>query len=263
MTYHSRSTPDEAGEGRPLFGIRFSGATFEEMVHDLSAKPLPGQGVRMVVTANLDHIVQLRDHAGLRKAYERAWRRTIDGAPVLLYARWRKAGVPGRVTGADLFPALLARFEPSSHRPFFVAASGEIAAGLRRWGAGKGFTPDSIGIDVPPFGFDANEGYGERLADAIREHGTTHLIFGLGCPKSETWIDHHRDQLGDCYAIAVGAALGFFVGTDRRAPGLVGRIGMEGLWRVGQEPRRLSRRYFVRSWGFLAAITDDLRRTKK
>lgn len=245
--------------GERLFGYGFSPATFAQVLDAVAAMPEPGQGVRMLVTANLDHVVQLRRNAGLRAAYDHAWMRTIDGAPVLAYARLRKRAVPGRVTGADLFPALLDRFQPGRHRPFFVAASDEIADGLRARLIERGFTPDEIGTDVPPFGFEKDEAFGAALAERIRAHGTTHLLFGLGCPKSEIWIDRHCAMLGDCYACAVGAALGFFVGTDKRAPAIVGKIGMEWLWRVGQEPRRLARRYFVSSWGFLGAIADDLR----
>lgn len=244
---------------RPLFGYRFTTETLAELIAQATAEPEPGEGVRLVVTANLDHIVQLRSNAHLRLAYQHAWRRTIDGAPVFLYARMRGLGVPARITGADLVPELLQHLQPGIHRPFFVVASEPIAIALRQWASARGFAADACGIDVPPFGFESDLGYGAALAERIRGNRTTQLLFGVGCPKSETWIVEHESRLGDLYAFAVGAALAFFVGIEHRAPRLVRRAGFEWLWRVYQEPKRLARRYFIHSWGFAAALMDDIR----
>jgi N-acetylglucosaminyldiphosphoundecaprenol N-acetyl-beta-D-mannosaminyltransferase len=245
--------------GRPLFGFQFDGDRLETLVSAVATMPAPGQGVRLLVTANLDHIVILRKNPALRRAYDHSWRRTIDGTPVWVYARMRGARVPERVTGADLVPELLPRLAPDQHRLFFVVATEEIGRRITAWAALRGYPVDAVITEVPPFGFERDEVFGMALARRIRDHGTTHLFFGVGCPRSETWIDGHRDQLGDLYALAVGAALGFFAGVERRAPPVVRRLGMEWLWRVHHEPRRLGPRYFVRSWAFFAAVAGDLR----
>ncbi len=245
---------------RSIFGIEFSRTSLDELVDDLLSPPERGQGARLVVTANVDHVVQLRQNPGLQAAYAHAWRRTIDGFPVYLYARARGLGVEEKVTGADLFPMLMERFKPSLHRPFFVCADEEIAQGLRQWLIARGMLGDAVGYAVPPFRFEHDEAYGAWLAAQIRSHGTTHLLFGVGCPKSEIWIDRHRDQVGDVYACAVGAALAFFTGSLTRAPYAVRRAGFEWLWRAMQEPNRLLKRYFLHSWGFLAAVVDDVRK---
>jgi N-acetylglucosaminyldiphosphoundecaprenol N-acetyl-beta-D-mannosaminyltransferase len=254
------SAPAPDGAGRPLFGIAFSGDSVAELEDAIAAGPEGAQGVRMLVTANLDHVVELQGNPALREAYLHSWRRTIDGAPVLLYGMARGSGVTHRITGADLVPTLLPRLDPARHRLSFVVATDEIARRLRTWAVEQGFPADGVLFDVPPFGFEHDRVYSEALAARIRATGTTHLFFGVGCPKSEVWIDRHRDRLGDLYALAVGAALGFFVGVERRAPRLVSTLGFEWLWRVAREPRRLAPRYLVRSWGFVGAVVDDLRR---
>jgi N-acetylglucosaminyldiphosphoundecaprenol N-acetyl-beta-D-mannosaminyltransferase len=251
---------EEAGEsGRPLFGIPFSPDTVAELEDAIVAGPVPGQGVRLLVTANLDHVVELQANPALRRAYLHSWRRTIDGAPVLLYGMARGSGVTHRITGADLVPTLLPRLRPGRHRLAFVVATDEIARRLGAWAADRGYPADHLVFDVPPFGFEADEAYGEALARRIRDTGTTHLFFGVGCPKSEVWIDGHRDRLGDLYALAVGAALGFFTGVEKRAPRVLSHLGLEWMWRVAREPRRLGPRYLVRSWGFVGAVLGDLR----
>jgi N-acetylglucosaminyldiphosphoundecaprenol N-acetyl-beta-D-mannosaminyltransferase len=251
---------ESARDGRrTLFGYSYATESADQIAALATAEPNTGQQVRLIVTTNLDHIVQLRQNEGLRHAYDRAWRRTIDGAPVFLYSKLRGIGIEHRITGADLVPGLMNRLVPDAHFPFFVVASPVIAAGLREWTRSHGFSDEACGIEVPPFGFEKDERYGDELAAKIRANGTTQLFFGVGCPKSEIWIVEHADRLGDCYAFAVGAALGFFVGTQRRAPSALRRFGLEWLWRVYQEPKRLARRYFVDSWSFVGAMFDDLR----
>lgn len=250
------------GATKPIFGIRFDSVSLEALAETIGDGPVPGQKTRSIVTANVDHIVLLRENAALREAYRNSWRRTIDGTPVWLYARLRQERVPDRVTGADLFPQVLSRLAPSRHRLFFVVATNEIAQRMQAWLQNAGFAAGQVGFDVPPFGFEKDVGYGKDLSARIRANGTTHLFFGVGCPRSEIWIDHHRDALGDVYALAVGAAIGFFAGTQRRAPKLFRRCGMEWSWRLFTEPRRLGPRYIVRSWAFLGAIRSDMNSAK-
>ncbi|MDY0884259.1 WecB/TagA/CpsF family glycosyltransferase [Dongia soli] len=249
-----------AGVSRPVFGIRFSLATNDEIVREIcQGKIERSSGAKLLVTTNLYHVVTLRKNSRFREAYARAWKVTIDGAPVYLYARCRGAAVPERITGADLFPDILRTLSPDMHRPFFVAAQQQTADRLTAWLVGRGFTAEQIAAVVPPFGFDRDAGYSASLAEKIRQHGTTHLFFGLGIPKSEIWIDQNRAMLGDLYAFAFGAGLEFFAGVTKRAPLVFRKCGMEWLWRVLQEPRRLFRRYFVDSWPFFIAIADDIR----
>ena len=94
---------------------------------------------------------------------------------------------------------------------------------------------------MPAFGFEKNPAASEQLAKAIQAHGATHLIMGVGSPKSELWVHAHRGDLGDIYAFGIGAGVDFFV-------------GLEWSWRLAHEPKRLWKRYLVDSWLFFVAI---------
>jgi N-acetylglucosaminyldiphosphoundecaprenol N-acetyl-beta-D-mannosaminyltransferase len=243
----------------PVFGIEFSPLSQAELVDTLAKQRVPrGAGPRCVVTANLDHIVQLSRNPEFRSAYANAWVAVPDGTPVFVYAKFRGTAAPARLPGSDLFKALLSCLDPATERCFFVASGNDTAGRLRRFLRSRGFLDEAIDSAVPPHGFEQDASYSHALARRIRWHGTTHLFFGLGAPKSEIWIDRYRRELGDCYALSVGAGLDFFAGTKRRAPIWMQRAGMEWLWRASQEPRRLGRRYFVDSWRFLAAVRHDL-----
>jgi len=241
-----------------VFGIRFSTEDKESLVSSVVDGPVPqGGGLRMVATANIDHVVNLLRDRRFRVAYRSAWATTADGAPVALYARWRGAGVPGRVAGPDLFAALMPALVAGRHRPFFVVSRDRTGVLLRQYLEARGFAADAIGIVCPPFGFERDDAYSSTLARQIREHGTTHLVMGVGSPKSEVWLYDHARALGDCYGFGIGAGIDYFVGTEARAPQWMQAIGLEWLWRVLCEPRRLARRYFVDAMLFPVAIMRD------
>jgi N-acetylglucosaminyldiphosphoundecaprenol N-acetyl-beta-D-mannosaminyltransferase len=242
-----------------VLGVSFSPLTRDVLVERVLRDRIPkGTGVRLVATANLDHIVNLVRNARFRDAYASAWAATADGAPVFAYARLRGCEIAERVTGADLTASLLERMEPGVCRPFFVTSSEQAGALLQRRLIARGFGADSVAYHCPPFGFERDPEASARLAATIRGRRTTHLFVGLGAPKSEIWLHENRDLLGDTYGLAIGASLDFYLGLRRRAPAWMRRVGCEWLWRLLSEPKRLSRRYLLDSWLVFPAVANDL-----
>lgn len=215
--------------------------------------------MRLIATVNVDHVVTLRNNETFRKAYASAWRITIDGAPVFVYAKAAGLRVRERVTGADLFAKLVALWNPAEHRLYMLVCSQEAASRMLRSMKGRGFDETNIFIEVPPFGFENDVEYSLALARRIKRERVTHLVMGVGAPKSEIWAYEHRDELGDAVVLCVGAAIEFVTGLKTRSPNFMRRIGMEWFWRFATEPRRLFYRYFVRSLGFLVAVASDQR----
>ncbi len=215
-----------------------------------------GFGPRLVVTANLDHVLNLSRTPDFRAAYASAAARTLDGMPVVWLARARGAQAVSRVTGHDLWQALLAR--TPSGPVFVVAPDAAAAAGAERALTGCGWV--QVQSVVPPFGFERDEAYGVTLAETIRRHGTAVLLMGVGAPKSEIWVHRQGAALGSPVALCIGEALAVGAGLIARAPAPMQRAGLEWLWRFGLSPRRLFVRYFIRSWRFplLAWRNPDL-----
>lgn len=250
----------ETKKSAPMFGLSFSCESIEKIADQICDIPVPaGQGPRHLVTLNVDHVVHLRKHAEFRQAYVSAWKATIDGMPVLLYARVRKIGVKSRVTGADLFAVVFRRLQAGRHRPFLVAANHRTATILSDELICKGFDPTQFVVHIPDFGFEKDAVKSGCLVDEITRLKPTHIFFGVGAPKSEIWIDRHRSSLGDSYCLCVGAALDFHAGTAIRAPKWMRRTGFEWAWRFAQQPTRMFRRYFVDSRYLIGAILTDIR----
>jgi N-acetylglucosaminyldiphosphoundecaprenol N-acetyl-beta-D-mannosaminyltransferase len=235
------------------FGLTLSMDTAREIAA-LAVRETPEEGVSLVVTPNIDHIATIRRSAALARAYRNAAYIVCDGWPVQAYARWCGLQV-GRVTGCDLTSELMRMVPRSgSQRMFFVVDSLTTERAVLDWAESQGV---ACAVTVPPFGFDRDTGYCARLAEAIREHATTVLIMAVGAPRSEVFVDSYRALLPPCWAFCVGQAVKIELGLVRRASPLWRSAGMEWLWRMIQEPSRLSKRYVSASIGFSVAVVED------
>jgi N-acetylglucosaminyldiphosphoundecaprenol N-acetyl-beta-D-mannosaminyltransferase len=235
------------------FGLSLSSESAREIVGSAIRQP-PADGVALVVTPNIDHIATIRRSPALARAYRAASRIVCDGWPVQLYARFCGHQI-ARVTGCELTSELmrLAPY-PRPQRLFFVVDSAETKQGVDTWAARNGVASS---VMVPPFGFDRNPEYCERLAAAISEHGTTVLVMAVGAPRSEVFVDTYRAMLPACWAFCVGQAVKIELGLVRRASAKWQSVGLEWLWRLLQEPSRLTKRYVTAAIGFGFAVIED------
>ena len=178
---------------------------------------------------------------------------TTDGMP-LAWAL-RSFGVKGqrRVYGPDLMLALCGQSARLGHRVFLFGGREDVLPQLRRRLERRFPGLNIVGSFArrdPPRGAEA-----DTWTAAIRDAGADLVFVGFGQPRQEQWMVDHRDRLPGVVLIGVGAAFDFHVGRVRQAPGWMQRAGLEWLFRLRMEPRRLWRRYvllnplFLTVWG--------------
>lgn len=241
------------------FGLHLSMDSARDIART-AIEQTPRSEVALVVTPNIDHIATIRRSPALAKAYQGAARIVCDGWPVQLYARWCGLKV-GRVTGCEITSELMRMVPyPPSQRLFFVVDSATTEAAVREWAERNAVACD---VTVPPFGFERDAGYCTRLAESIRGNDTTVLIMAVGAPRSEVFIDTYRALLPPCWAFCVGQAVKIELGLVRRASSKWQSVGMEWLWRLVQEPSRLTKRYVTASIGFTVAVVEDQLRMRR
>jgi N-acetylglucosaminyldiphosphoundecaprenol N-acetyl-beta-D-mannosaminyltransferase len=235
-----------------LFGVEIDPLRMDQAVAQIFAWVEGADGrCQFVVTPNVDHVVMLRYQAGLRAAYQDAGMVLVDGAPVLWSSRLLSRPLPERVAGSDLVPALFSA--ATAQRPLRVYLLGagpgvaeQAAANIRRqW-------PDVqvAGTYSPPLGFERDDAENEAILGRIAATRPDVLIVGLGAPKQELWVHRHRSRLAAKVALCVGATIDFLAGQRSRAPVWMRDVGLEWLYRVACEPRRLLARYAKDAWVF-------------
>ena len=238
-------------------GMNISPLRADEVVGTI-IEDVAAEGVRLVVTPNLDHVRRLKS-TEFAAAYGFARLVCPDGLPVLLYARLRGLRLGGRVTGCDVLARLIRHNGLRRHKLFLVVESSTTARAAYRWASCSGLA-DRVAIAVAPCGLADDELAQSALVRNITQAATTILVMTLGAPVSEVFVYRYRDALPPCWALCVGQALRVELALARRAPALWQAFGIEWLWRLGREPRRLVGRY-VRSLAWLpVAIWRDLSR---
>ena len=117
--------------------------------------------------------------------------------------------------------------------------------------AGKNINRD-CGVEVivkslsPSYGFENDREECLKIVDIINKSGCTVLAIGVGAPKQELWIDRYRHLLPGVHTfLPVGATIDFQAGVVRRCPSFISNLGLEWLFRLLIEPRRLFKRYLV------------------
>jgi N-acetylglucosaminyldiphosphoundecaprenol N-acetyl-beta-D-mannosaminyltransferase len=245
-----------------LFGVEIDPLRMDQAVAQVFAWVADSDGrCRFVVTPNVDHVVMLQHHDGLRAAYRDAGLVLVDGAPVLWSSRLLKpagSGLPERVAGADFVPALFAAADPERPlRVFLLGAAPGVAdraaANMRyQWPA-----VHAVGTYSPPLGFEHSESENEVILSRIAAVKPDVLVVGLGAPKQELWVHKHQRQLAAKVALCVGATIDFLAGGKSRAPLWMRDAGLEWLYRMATEPRRLAARYAKDAWIFPQLVARE------
>jgi N-acetylglucosaminyldiphosphoundecaprenol N-acetyl-beta-D-mannosaminyltransferase len=175
-----------------------------------------------------------------------------DGAPVA----WAAGEVEGhkqpRVPGPDLMWDCCARAADLRVPVFLYGGTPTTLDRLQQRLRASLPKIEIAGAISPPFRQLSPE-EDTSIVDQINRSGAGLVWVGLGCPKQEAWLAAHRGPV-HAVMLGVGAAFDFHAGTVKRAPEWMQHHGLEWLYRLGQDPRRLARRYLVGNSLFMIAV---------
>jgi N-acetylglucosaminyldiphosphoundecaprenol N-acetyl-beta-D-mannosaminyltransferase len=209
-----------------------------------------------IATVNADFVVNSLHDPELRRILQEADMATADGMPLVWASRLLGGPVPGRVTGADLVPALAARAAEQGYSIFFLGAREGVAAKAAEILCERHPGLKVAGVYSPPPAsvLEMDRAVFERVAAAKPDI----LLVAFGNPKQEKWIRMYAPELHVPVCIGIGGTLDMIVGVTKRAPAWMQRSGLEWFYRMAQEPRRLLKRYvhdfayfgyfFARQW---------------
>jgi len=184
-----------------------------------------------------------------------------DGMPIVWMQKLQGEGQAARVRANDLMIMLCEYAEENNLTVgFYGGKQSVIAAILER--AKRDFPKLKIAYAFsPPFRPLTDEEDAAITAE-INQSKPDILFMGLGCPKQENWMSAHKSKLA-AVMLGVGASFDFFAGNVRESPEWLGKLGLEWLFRLTQEPRRLWKRYLILNPRFVRLATLQLLRSKK
>lgn len=242
-----------------LFGLNIMAVGFDRAVALLShASAATDRPARVVVTPNVDHVVQLDRQPALRASYRKADFIFPDGVPIVWASRLLGRPLPERVTGADLMVALC---RMAAEQGWEVAiVGGKPGNDVRILTTLQQVYPGiRARVFTPSMHFDPQGEEGDDIARAVQAGAPRLTFVCLGLAKQEIWALRHAPEFSGGAILCVGAALDFALGIRRRAPRWFQQLGMEWLWRLMSNPRRLWRRYLVEDPYFLLLCLREWR----
>jgi len=239
-----------------VLGVGVSALTMPQAVAVIENWIAAGDRQYVCVTG-VHGVMESQDHPELRDIHNRAGLVTPDGMPLVWVSRVQGYRYVERVYGPDLMLACCEASVVRGYRHFFYGGAPGVAERLAHRLQERFPGLRVAGTWCPPFG-EPTLGEDESAIDRISAANPDIVWVGLSTPKQERWMATHVGRLRAPVLIGVGAAFDFNAGLKRQAPRFVQRAGLEWLFRMACEPRRLWRRYLRSNPRFLWRIVLQL-----
>lgn len=243
------------GRGHPrvnVLGVHVSAINISKAVANLEEWLHAGHSTYVCVTG-VHGVMESQRDKSLMEIHNSSGMTTPDGMPMVWASKW--AGVSGvdRVYGPDLMLAVCEKAVEMGWRSYFYGSKPEVVDRLTTVLRSRYPGLQVAGAYSPPFR-DLTPEEDSEIVERINQAGADLIWVGLSTPKQERWMAAHRPAVRGGVMLGVGAAFDINAGIVRQAPRLVQRSGMEWLYRLLQEPRRLSRRYLRNNPEFVLKV---------
>lgn len=183
-----------------------------------------------------------------------------DGASVVMACRWLKAKSQPteRIAGWDLFVHEMDRLNQKGGTCFFMGSSEKVLELIRKRAA-VDYPNIKVETYSPPYKPEFSEEDNKGIIEAINKANPDLLWIGMTAPKQEKWTYTHWKELDiHCHVGTIGAVFDFFAGTVERAPLWWQEHGLEWLYRLLKEPKRMWRRYIIGNTLFLKNVIKEM-----
>jgi len=242
-----------------VLGCEIDALTMEETVGRCDELVLAG-GFAQHMAINAAKVVKLREDEKLRTITNRCELINADGAAVVWASRMVGAPLPERVAGIDLMHRLMGLAAEKGYPIFILGAKQEV---LETAVANLRAAHPSLQVAGYRNGYFAEEETA-AVVQEIHDSGAKLLFVAMTTPRKEYFLGEHGPTMGVPFVMGVGGAIDVVAGLTRRAGPVWQKLGLEWLYRLLQEPRRMFGRYARTNTAFIVLLGRELlqRRTR-
>lgn len=201
-----------------------------------------------VCASNSHTVVMAHDNSDYLNVQNNAVMVLPDGKPLSIVEKLKGFKDAKKVSGPDVM-ALLLSSDYNGYSHFFYGSTDETLEALKQNITAKNPGIKIAGMYSPPFRPLTDE-EDRQIIKMINDTSPDFIWVGLGAPKQENWMYDHKDKLNGVM-LGVGAAFDFHAGTVKRAPLFMQKIGLEWLYRLFKDPKRLFKRYLITNTKFI------------
>lgn len=210
-----------------------------------------------VCVSTVHCIMEAQHNARYRRILNESYLTTPDGMPLVWVSRLQDYHGTARVYGPDLMLEMFALSETAGFRHFLYGGAEGVAEQLAKRLAERFPNARVVGTYSPPFR-ELTPKEDTEVVRQINESGADLVWIGLGTPKQDYWMASHLGRVSAPVMLGVGAAFDFHAGRKKQAPRWMQRSGLEWLFRLLTEPRRLWYRYLVYNPLFVLLVIAQL-----
>lgn len=212
-----------------------------------------------IITLNLDHLRIAMGNPDYYKICCAAELVIADGIGVTSLVKKKYGTKIKRLTGNDILQMLLSIAEIKNKKIAIIGGNPKYQNQLmEKINTQFSISDNNLYVECPKMSFEKDETENQRVISQIKLFQPDILIVGLGCPRQEFWIRTNKNAIGAKINVGVGAAIDFYSGTQTRSPEFLQKIGMEWLWRLLTEPKRLFKRYVLKGIPFYIKTLSKL-----
>lgn len=239
-----------------IFGITVWKGSMAKAVDWVVERVTKGSNTRVgFVNANNLNISYFDNQ--LKRHFSGCDRVFADGSGVKIASRilYSKAGrIEHNVNGTDMFPLLCNVLEEKGERIYLLGAAKGVA---RRVKINLSRTNPELVVSGYHDGYIGDELTNRRVIKNINASNTSILLVAMGTPLQEQWLDNNESKLRVPVKMSVGGLFDFYANCVTRAPGWIRNVGLEWVWRLAQEPRRMWRRYVIGNPLFILRVLKE------
>lgn len=233
-----------------VLGVPVDAVQTPDVIQRMERWILQKSAGRYIAVTNVHGVIEAQRDGTFKQTLDSADMVIPDGMPLVWFGRRNGFDMPQRVCGPDLFESFCRETHTKSYAHFLYGGARGVpevlAEVLKRRFPGVRIA----GTYSPPFRPMTRE-EDQQAVEMINRSDADVLWVGLGCPKQERWMYEHRHRLTVPVVVGVGAAFDFLSGRLPRVPRMMGDHGLEWLYRLWREPRRLWRRHLVNYSSFV------------
>lgn len=232
-----------------LHRVEFANVTEAQCVDYVMRELGAGRG-GWIMTPNLDILRMLASDRVIQDLTTGVDMFVADGMPLIWASKLQGTPLPERVCGSNLIYSLSIAAAQYSRSIFLLGGDPGTAKGAADLLRKQSPALKIAGTHCPPMGFQDDPSEMKRITELLQTSMPDIVFVALGCPKQEQLIDQLRSVIPSAWWLGIGISFSYATGDLKRAPKWLQRIGLEWVYRLAQEPRRMFTRYIVHDFPF-------------
>lgn len=233
-----------------ILGVHVSSLSYEDLKKNIE-KDIENNKKSFIVAINPEKILKARKDEKLKKLLNNATYEIPDGIGVIYASKLKKGNIKTRITGIDSMEMLCKLSEEKKYKIFMYGAKEET---IKKAKENLEIKFPNIQIVGTINGYEKDN---DKIISSINKSNADIVFVALGSPKQEYWITDNMDKVSAKIFQGVGGSFDVFSGNIKRAPKWMQKIGLEWLYRLLKEPRRIFRQLKLVKFLWLALIEKD------